>query len=413
MDENLWQLLVFAVVPVLTATLVIIVILLFIYLKVRQTRTTKRKWSSATSNVKENVPKEAGSKTSLVTSARQLLPSAPSIRRRKATRDKLQREVFWQCFSYAAVFGITWPLWAVGKVHASQYDLPIGFWIVFFVVAPLQGFNNAICYFRPFRRRSQRLRRQQSSSKVKPRYFQKWKDAVSKGLSKTEASNVSCLRTNSMVAHSKPKGDESRDGRPSKSRTIQQGSSSTIGSVDPVVRLSNMPVELETDYTHIVENNKEKTEIPLGDDYHPEPGEVISFQEGENSHQMNSGAGAADVQVSRKSFFRRVSDVVFGLNDDYETASENFTVDPVVALAQMLEEVNREELHERRNPEADQVKKSFMRRASNVAFGLNRRQLSGVDPAVIKDSKIPEQGSKEDEMFDSLEPEAKCRSAMF
>lgn len=55
--------------------------------------------------------------------------------------------VFRLCLSYAAAFGITWPILAVAVVKGVDMDVPYGFWVFVTATAAMQGFNNALCYF--------------------------------------------------------------------------------------------------------------------------------------------------------------------------------------------------------------------------------------------------------------------------
>lgn len=77
-------------------------------------------------------------------------PAAPQ---RVSAQQRLERDVFWQCVLYAVAFCITWPILAVAEIEGNNFDMPMGFWVVVALVGPLQGFNNSLCYFRPFRRK--------------------------------------------------------------------------------------------------------------------------------------------------------------------------------------------------------------------------------------------------------------------
>lgn len=64
----------------------------------------------------------------------------------KGALDRSQRAVFWQSLTYLAAFYVSWPLYMAGNLDrmADHY----GFYLTVFVMAPLQGFWNAIVYFR-------------------------------------------------------------------------------------------------------------------------------------------------------------------------------------------------------------------------------------------------------------------------
>lgn len=133
-DEYLWSLLLFGLVPILGALCMILALLLFIYCKVRSQMVRGQKWNM--SRFKPVTP--------------QGRPEAPQ---RVSAQQRLERDVFWQCVLYAAAFCITWPILAVAEIEGNNFDMPMGFFVVVALVAPIQGFNNSLCYFRPFRRK--------------------------------------------------------------------------------------------------------------------------------------------------------------------------------------------------------------------------------------------------------------------
>lgn len=107
-----WRLLAFFVVPIAAATIAILVVLVAIYCKVRL---------------------RARGRPSNVVSATPCL----------------ERQVFWQCLAYAAAFGATWPIFMVAQYQGAKMAYPYGFWIFSMILIPMQGLNNALCYFRP------------------------------------------------------------------------------------------------------------------------------------------------------------------------------------------------------------------------------------------------------------------------
>ena len=76
-------------------------------------------------------------------------------RRQKRKRTELEKKVFWQCLSYFIAFMLVWPFPIVlACFQAITYENNV--YVLFFVafVTPLQGFANAMVYFRPRLQRS-------------------------------------------------------------------------------------------------------------------------------------------------------------------------------------------------------------------------------------------------------------------
>jgi len=62
----------------------------------------------------------------------------------------VQEKVFWQSLSYVIAFMITWPTIMVGALVAgAKGNLPYWFGLLLSLIAPFQGFINAVVYFRP------------------------------------------------------------------------------------------------------------------------------------------------------------------------------------------------------------------------------------------------------------------------
>ena len=163
----MWQVLLFGVVPILGATATILAILAVIYWKVRSQRRRSREWNfGGTMEMAYTSSTSAQTYLNAISSTRSSTPT-------RAINDRSEWEVFFQCTAYALSFGLSWPLvgailWLSGCVYhwnwnltdATQVvfaqfkvyddDLPYWVWLLAFCVAPLQGFNNALCYFRPF-----------------------------------------------------------------------------------------------------------------------------------------------------------------------------------------------------------------------------------------------------------------------
>lgn len=160
-SSHIWQLLVFVLIPVLGSTAAILIMLAMLYWKVRsQRRRTRRKWAFVQRNGQGRSANFSNSNSSQTV----MNSSRPRREKSAGSKDDLEREVFFQCISYALSFGITWPLLAVAQVKASDFDLPYAFYVSVVIVTPLQGFNNALCYFRPLSKRLKQRRRRLMST---------------------------------------------------------------------------------------------------------------------------------------------------------------------------------------------------------------------------------------------------------
>ena len=68
----------------------------------------------------------------------------------RSSKTSTQRRVFWQSLSYVAAFAVSWPIVMVGVIMGGiQGWLPLSFGMLLALLAPLQGFINALVYFRP------------------------------------------------------------------------------------------------------------------------------------------------------------------------------------------------------------------------------------------------------------------------
>jgi hypothetical protein len=390
-SENLWQLLVFSVIPVLTACLVIVTLLVIIYLKVRKTRSTIKKWSSRATVLGEG--SLGGTRGRSTVKARTTL-GRPTLSR-KATKDRLEHEVFAQCCMYAAVFGISWPLWTVGKIHGTRFDLPLGFWLLILISTPLQGFNNALCYYRPFRRsrgkgRSRKSRSGQENSNLCMRICRKL-SIVCTNFARKVFVRSSCRDVEDPSAVVEPMAPQLET-----EVHYQQAFITSLRS-DPVFRLANFPegdtfdcaneekVEVEEELAQVetnqpLESIDEPTDM-IRDDVHTTddpthhcldelPNENLTTEpsEGiENEHNVPS-------ETRKQSFLRRISGATLRGSVICDDSSQ---VDPIVALAKILqnsasdEENGDTQTDDGRLDLQDQKRPSFLRRVGAILLGVN------------------------------------------
>lgn len=111
---DLWPVLVFVVLPLGFSIAAITVCMLLVYLKVRQSTAASKKWTFGIGQA-----------------------------------SAMEQAVFWQCLFYVLAFYITWPI--VFSVYLASVDIdgPLALTMTVAFVAPLQGFNNFLCFLRP------------------------------------------------------------------------------------------------------------------------------------------------------------------------------------------------------------------------------------------------------------------------
>lgn len=169
LEENLWKLLLFGIVPICLATACILVMLAVIYYRVSAQRNRGKKWKF------RRVKKGLRSMRNVVAPREEDRAEEKPVRRRTSlfpqirrpnSGDRLKKEVFWQCVSYAAAFGITWPVLCLAEFKGNDMTWPFWFWIIMVMVAPMQGLSNALCYFRPCRKKKRRSNHRASAASV-------------------------------------------------------------------------------------------------------------------------------------------------------------------------------------------------------------------------------------------------------
>lgn len=137
-----WVLFVFGLIPILGSSFSILAMLFIIYHHVRRQARRQRRCDF----------EAEGSNT--ISLGRELVQASSQTnrlysRKKAAHKSKLEQMVFRQCLAYAAAFGITWPIFGLAWAKGRYNDLPYGFWVFVMATSALQGFNNALCYFRP------------------------------------------------------------------------------------------------------------------------------------------------------------------------------------------------------------------------------------------------------------------------
>jgi len=114
-EGNLWEVLLFVVLPIGFSIAAITASMLVVYCNVRKHSRRAGKWRLSG----------------------------------KAKAATLERQVFWQCVSFALAFYITWPIVITIYLTSADVNGPLGLTITVAFVAPLQGFSNFLVYIRP------------------------------------------------------------------------------------------------------------------------------------------------------------------------------------------------------------------------------------------------------------------------
>ena len=82
-----------------------------------------------------------------------------AIRQARTTASSnTEKEVSIQAFFYLFNIWISWPVFVFAMLKTETIDFTFAFWVIVLALAPLQGFNNSLVYFRPrfFRRTTAR-----------------------------------------------------------------------------------------------------------------------------------------------------------------------------------------------------------------------------------------------------------------
>jgi hypothetical protein len=85
-------------------------------------------------------------------------PQATVRRARTTASSNTEKEVSIQAFFYLFNIWLSWPVFVFAMLTTERIDFTFTFWVIVLALAPLQGFNNALVYFRPriFRRMASR-----------------------------------------------------------------------------------------------------------------------------------------------------------------------------------------------------------------------------------------------------------------
>eukprot|EP00980_Cylindrotheca_fusiformis_P029422 scaffold23472_cov106-Cylindrotheca_fusiformis.AAC.1 len=137
---------VFSIVPISVVFFVGGVNMIVIYLHVRKQDRAANRWRMSI-RLAQNSPEVPVSGEPPSSWSRSPRPETKS--REVAPTNRLSNAVFWQAVFYMGSFLMAWPIYFYGTLNTWDEWENYSFWVVFAVLYPLQGFWNAIVYFRP------------------------------------------------------------------------------------------------------------------------------------------------------------------------------------------------------------------------------------------------------------------------
>lgn len=161
--DNPFKIIFLLLLPVGLSTVSILILLFVIYWKVRNQMRRGSRWSASSHLAGSASSQEKTSAQLTTTNTRSEAP-----KRERSSQERLECEVFYQCVSYAAAYGLTWPMLLWAQVQGENMDYPMWFWIIVCIVAPMQGLSNSLCYFRPYMSRSCGRRSRNGTAAARP-----------------------------------------------------------------------------------------------------------------------------------------------------------------------------------------------------------------------------------------------------
>eukprot|EP00545_Synedropsis_sp_CCMP1620_P004638 CAMPEP_0119011870 /NCGR_PEP_ID=MMETSP1176-20130426/5938_1 /TAXON_ID=265551 /ORGANISM="Synedropsis recta cf, Strain CCMP1620" /LENGTH=862 /DNA_ID=CAMNT_0006964745 /DNA_START=103 /DNA_END=2691 /DNA_ORIENTATION=+ len=147
--ETLAYMIPLAYFPVIFSVLFLISMMAYIYSKVMAQDKRADKWRIDTKFKRGSILQTMDG-ARLTTKARLSQWYKKTFKRTKKKKSKLVSQVYWQAVAYVMSFLVTWPIVCLALANADSIATShYGFWMVFSIVMPLQGFNNSWVYFRP------------------------------------------------------------------------------------------------------------------------------------------------------------------------------------------------------------------------------------------------------------------------
>eukprot|EP00980_Cylindrotheca_fusiformis_P031735 scaffold26888_cov137-Cylindrotheca_fusiformis.AAC.1 len=145
-EESNGLLTAFSIVPISIVFIVGGVNMSIIYLHVRKQDRAANRWRMG-HRLAQNTAEDPRSGQSSSSWTRIPRPKAKS--REVTPSNQLSNEVWWQAVFYMGSFLMAWPIYFYGTLNTLDEWDNFAFWVACSVMYPLQGFWNAIVYFRP------------------------------------------------------------------------------------------------------------------------------------------------------------------------------------------------------------------------------------------------------------------------
>ena len=162
--DDFRNIIIFAVVPIATAISICTVFMVLVCWHVRQKVLQSLRWSarqySAPQSANTSSSNDIGYSSSDGTLSRQA--PAPAVPR-------TDHDVFWQAVFYLGALYVCWPILLYSFSITHWDEKYYAFHVVFFICSPLQGFLNAMVYFRPRVVKSLRAGRRQQRQRTHSR----------------------------------------------------------------------------------------------------------------------------------------------------------------------------------------------------------------------------------------------------
>jgi hypothetical protein len=157
---------IFSIVPISIVFVVGGINMILIYLHVRKVDKAANRWRMGHRLAQNSAEaEEAGS-------SKQFRTPLPRPERKPQTAvtpsNRISDEVWWQAVFYMGSFLMTWPIYYVANFTVLEKWDNYSFWIAVTLLYPLQGFWNAVVYFRPRLFQYVRKQKQELSRAIKP-----------------------------------------------------------------------------------------------------------------------------------------------------------------------------------------------------------------------------------------------------
>jgi hypothetical protein len=191
---------VFSIVPISIVFVVGGINMILVYLHVRKLDKAANRWRMGHRLAHNSAEaEEAGSSSHAWSKQFRAIFSRPKRTSQTSVTpsNRISNEVWWQAVFYMGGFLMTWPIYYVANFNVLEKWDNYSFWIAVIFLYPLQGFWNAMVYFRP--RLFQYVRKQKQE---RSRASNEKKSSICEGIKPSDTSGGE-----TMLATSKPAAD--------------------------------------------------------------------------------------------------------------------------------------------------------------------------------------------------------------